>query len=56
MYRTAHQFHTDLEFGAELRILFAFFKVVGRGGGLEQLTKTENCVILPVTDHGRLTV
>ena len=24
--------------------------------GLEQLTKTENSVILPVTDHGRLTV
>jgi DNA-binding response OmpR family regulator len=27
-----------------------------RREGLEQLTKTENSGILPVTDHGRLTV
>src|SRR5215471_13848846 len=31
VYRTAHQFHTDFEFGAKCWILFAFLKVVSRG-------------------------
>ena len=35
VYCTAHQFHTDFEFGAKLRILFAFLKGIGWRVGFE---------------------